>query len=182
MAILTPDERPRLYLDIDGVIIAKNSPFATVDLNPIEKYAPEVIIRLGNIGMNLVWLSTWEEKETSHLSKQLELLINHHRLDSVPSQAELSGITRKMLALINDNQGKLTPIVWVDDEITPEVIHQVSEKHQGPKLLISPNKQIGLSEIELNRIEDFAKEYIVRRSIDIVRHGNLLISDMLNSK
>ena len=115
--MLTPnsDKCPRLYLDIDGVIISENSAFNTVDLNPIEKYAPEVLTRLGNTGMNLVWLSTWEEKETTRLSSQLNILSNYRRLDPVRSQAELSSITRKMLALIRDNQGELAPIVWVDD-------------------------------------------------------------------
>ncbi len=50
--------RARLYLDIDGVLISEESPFGTIN-HFGERHAPEAVRRLGETGMELVWLTTW---------------------------------------------------------------------------------------------------------------------------
>jgi hypothetical protein len=45
MSCLHSAERPRIYLDINGVLVVDNSPFELVSLNCIDKYSPEVARR-----------------------------------------------------------------------------------------------------------------------------------------
>ena len=56
MSDLPEVARPRLYLDVDGVIIAKASLFETIRLPYFGgEYAPEVVSRLGATGLASRW-------------------------------------------------------------------------------------------------------------------------------
>ncbi len=159
MPKLLTAERPRLYLDIDGVIVTDNSPFEMVSLNPIEKYAPEVVARLGNTGMELVWLSSWEN-EATYLSENIDVLSGGRVLNLATLQDSSSDITRKRCALVADQETSPSPFVWADDTITRGTRKKVAEYLKGPKLFVQPDKRIGLTQAEIVRIEHFAKRYL----------------------
>lgn len=145
----------RLYLDIDGVIIADNSPFETISLNPLESYAPEVVERLGNTGLELVLLSTWG-KRASYLTERIEPL-SAASID--PTYLPNTQIIHKRDALIADQLKSPAPFVWVDDMITDWARRIVAKKLSVPKLLIKPDEETGLNDSELKRIEAFAYQH-----------------------
>lgn len=150
---------PRLYLDVDGVIIADKSPFETTPLNHIESYAPEVVRRLGNTGLELVWLTTWEN-EALLLAEQMGYLTNGRvlRLGFLGATA----IDNKANSLLNDQFHSPAPFVWVDDRLNNDIQTVVSAKVRVPHLFIRPNYQTGLEESHLVQIETFASEHISR--------------------
>ena len=146
---------PRLYLDIDGVIISNNSPFETVNLNRFEAYAPEVVERLGRTGLELVWLSSWES-EAHHISESIDAL---RKATVLPAGILDAPIRAKREALIADQKRAPSAFVWVDDMITYRTRMVVESRLRVPHLLISPNKERGLNDSELLRIEAFARHH-----------------------
>lgn len=152
---MTTASSPRLYLDIDGVILADNSPFETVSLNQREAYAPEVVERLGSTGLELVWLSTWEG-QASRLSESIDAL---REATVLPARIHDARITTKRDALIADQESEPSAFVWVDDMITDWARRVVAKRLCVPKLLIKPNKETGLNDLELKRIEAFAHQH-----------------------
>lgn len=150
--------RPRMYLDIDGVLIADESPFEQAQVSPMDHYAPEVTTRLGKTGLQLVWLSTWEE-EASYLSANIDDLREGRILRLARPMSKASSITRKMLALIEDQEMDPAPFVWVDDAISARERNIVLRTLTVPLLILQPDTKIGLTENELTHIEDFARQY-----------------------
>ena len=144
---------PRLYLDIDGVVLADSSPFETTELNAIERYAPEVASRLGATGLELVWISTWG-KEAAYLSERIEAFGGAIIL---PTQVRDIGTKRD--ALIADQERSPSPFVWVDDMINNSIRKYVSKRVKTPHLLVSPNTATGLTASELEDIEGFALQF-----------------------
>lgn len=147
---------PTLYLDIDGVAIANNPPFPTVQLNFLERYSPEVVDRLGNTGLKIVWLSTWG-REATYLSDSIDSL---REAIVLPAQINDTKITTKRNALLDDQVRLPSPFVWVDDMITQWTRRVVEQRLRVPKLLIQPQTETGLTDAELKRIEGFARRYI----------------------
>jgi len=150
--------RPRLYLDVDGVIIAEASPFETVRLRQLgEAYAPEVISRLGNTCLELVWLTTWGE-EALELAQSINGL-REGRVLRLDQHERSSQITRKMRALFADQGTTPGPFVWIDDLITPQARNIVNRRLSVPSLMVQTDGQTGLNEDQLVSIEQFAKTH-----------------------
>jgi hypothetical protein len=154
--------RANLYLDIDGVLIidTDESPFERVELNAIEKYAPEVATRLGQTGMNIVWVSTWG-RQASHLSERIEAFREARILPLLPREVNPNKTTRKMLTIIGEQEVAPTPFAWVDDDITEDERRTIDRRISVPKLLIKPDKRVGLTDEHLQQIEVFAEEHAV---------------------
>jgi len=149
--------RPRLYLDVDGVIIAKASPFETVRLPDFGgDYAPEVVRRLGATGLDLVWLTT-QENEALELAERIDGLRDGRVLE-LDRQAG-SQIAWKLRALIGDQADSPSPFVWVDDLITPKARRVVAERLSVPSLVVQTAGKIGLNEPQLASIEQFARTH-----------------------
>ena len=150
--------RPRLYLDVDGVIIAEASPFETVRLRNLgEAYAPEVISRLGNTCLDLVWLTT-RENQALELSESINGLRDGRVLRLDPREHS-SQITRKMRALFTDQASSPSPFVWVDDLITSEARNIVTNRLSVPNLIVQTDHRTGLNETQLVSIEEFARTH-----------------------
>lgn len=145
--------QPRLYLDIDGVVIAEASPFNTVDSYG-EKHAPEVVRRLGEAGLDLAWLSTWED-EALKIPGRIDGLRGGRVLKLGPFGP--SHIMRKAQSLIIDQVESPSPFVWVDDHITSVIQESLSALFKVPQLLIKPDGQSGINENQLAAIEEFAR-------------------------
>ena len=159
MSDLPETARPRLYLDVDGVIIAEASPFETASLLYLsEKYAPEIIRRLGNTCMDLVWLTT-RENQAIELAESVDGL-RGGRVLSLDRSSRSSPVTWKLRALLSDQAGSPSPFVWVDDHITPEARREVAERLSVPKLVVQTDGNTGLNEPQLASIEQFAKTYV----------------------
>lgn len=158
MSELAETARPRLYLDVDRVIIVEDSPFETVRLpSSDEEYAPEVIRRLGNTCLDLVWLTT-RENQALELADSLDglrggrvLLLDHREASTQ--------ISLKMSALFGDQASSPSPFVWVDDKITPTERGIVSKYLNVPKLIIQPEGKAGINEAQLANIEQFARAH-----------------------
>lgn len=146
---------PKLYLDIDGVIITDDSLFERVPLNAIESYAPEVVNRLGSTGLKLAWLTTWGPEESLRLSEKVPAFKDGRSLELKPKPFA-RGIELKLTALIKDQISEPAPFVWVDDMITPRIEQQVSAQVRVPHLIVVPDCQFGLKDLDLRRIEAFA--------------------------
>lgn len=148
--------KPRLYLDIDGVIISEESPYERVELNAIEKYAPEVVRRLGQTGLELVWLSTWG-REASYLSEVIEEMRGNRILEITILKPNTPSMERKAATLTRDQRSAPAPFVWVDDMITARERKLIPVWVDSPHLLIQPDGRLGLAEDEVVLIEEFAK-------------------------
>lgn len=168
---------PRLYLDVDRVIIVEDSPFEMAVLgNSGEAYAPEVIRRLGNTCLDLVWLTT-RENQALELADSLGGLRGGRVLmlanPEASAQIALPGgrvlkrnrheastqISLKMSALLGDQVRSPSPFVWVDDKITPTQRGIVSRYLSVPKLIIQPEGKAGINEAQLASIEAFARTH-----------------------
>jgi hypothetical protein len=153
----------RLYLDIDGVIIADEPPFEEIAhiFWPKENYSPEVVHRLGHTGLELVLLTTrartTRELRFSGLTDEINGLGNGRVPLWVGGYGELGDdIGWKVATLIADQRSSPAPFVWADDFITEEARRTVSEYLDVPQLIIAPDSKTGLNETELCQIEDFA--------------------------
>lgn len=150
--------RPRLYLDVDGVIIAKASPFEAVRLPYFGgEYAPEVVSRLGATCLDLVWLTT-QENEALELADRIDGLRDGRVLKLDNRQAG-SQIARKLRALIGDQANSPSPFVWVDDLITPKARRVVTQQLSVPNLIVQTAGKTGLNEPQLVSIEQFARTH-----------------------
>lgn len=159
----------RLYLDVDGVVLTRGKYFDDVEKEVYSDchVSPLVCQRLGKCGLELVWLTTWEDSiqtaiQTSRALKPLtggRVLRRNH--DEIFDHHGLA-ITWKIEALVRDQLASPTPFVWVDDQITGEHIKRVLASLQRPQdgfeeLFISPSTDNGLVEGELKMIEGFVK-------------------------
>ena len=150
--------RPRLYLDVDGVIIAKASSFETVRLPYFGgEYAPEVVSRLGATCLDLVWLTT-QENEALELAERIDGL-RDGRVLKLDHRQGGSQIARKLRALISDQANSPSSFVWVDDLITPKARRVVAERLRVPKLVVQTDGKTGLNEPQLVSIEQFARAH-----------------------
>lgn len=129
----------RLYLDADGVVLTRGKHYDSVEKEVYSDchVSPLVCQRLGRCGLELVWLTTWEDSiltavQTSRALKHLEggrvlrrdynELFDHHGL----------AIAWKIEALVRDQLASPTPFVWVDDQITGEPYQKSANSSSAP--------------------------------------------------
>ena len=156
---MTDKHTPRLYLDIDGVLLADNPRLRSGSKEyDGTRYAPEVLRRLGNTSLELVWLTTWGADEVSQLTTDLDVLHGGRQLKRGP------GSDWKLSAVITDQTESPSPFVWADDRISPEDVLILEAKlgrqnNQANHLLISPDEHCGITKSHLAHIEAFARAY-----------------------
>ena len=152
--------KPKLYLDVDGVLLPfGSSTFVMEELNGLESYAPEVVRRLGETSLEIIWCTTWEEAS-------LKILVNKIGDTALLKARQLSlggkGIKGKLEAVKRDQQTNPGPFVWVDDYLTDQEHKFIDSTFvHTAHLLVNPNKEHGINEEELRKIEEFAKSYAV---------------------
>jgi hypothetical protein len=156
----------RLYLDVDGVILpfarpdAAELPFEMKPANGLEYYSPDVVSRLGNTCLSLVWCTTWEEKGLKELVESMGALCEGRQLE-LPSTIEgVTRISQKLDAIVADQVNDPAPFVWVDDGITDDERQRVVNIFMAtPHLIIQPDKMTGINQIQLSLIESFAARF-----------------------
>jgi len=151
--------RPTLYLDVDGVILPfDRSPFEIKTLNGLYSYAPEVVRRIGSTCLELVWCTSWGKRELAELVDEIDALRNGRQLE-LPG-ANTPWIARKLDAAISDQEIAPTPFVWADDDITSRERDEIERLFADrPHLLVQPDRRLGVDEVQLRSIEDFAHRF-----------------------
>jgi hypothetical protein len=110
--------------------------------------------------MELVILSTWG-CDAVDLTGKVDALLGARVLMLANVGDYAKSIARKMHALIQDQQSlpSPSPFVWVDDHITQRHRRRVEESLAVPKLIISPDIDFGINEMELASIEAFSRQH-----------------------
>ena len=168
-------QRPRLFLDVDGVLNAESPASedvktATVNENHGAAYVSTYLITFSptvvagiealraEFGLELFWLSTWLSGEgmLDQLTAVLGGLRGGRRL-AMPRR-KLGGYlpqTWKRELLLADIAREPAPFIWVDDVEVPlhgEFVHAAFET---PSLVIAPNPAIGLTAEHLSAMRSF---------------------------
>jgi len=146
---------PRLYLNIPGVLLAPEPPFAQTTEFMGSRYVPEVVKRLGETGMELAWL-TGLPAETVH-AVETELGIQGRIIPHmVPDHHSYRW---KLLALARDIRLRPVPFVWVDTGIRRDHREWAEQRLRVPQWHIHPFALRGLTDLSLRVIESFAQTY-----------------------
>lgn len=163
----TPEQPGRLYLDVDGVLLARGSEFADTTEWAFGVYSEEVIRRIGAIGLERVWLTTWQD-QIGQLESRCGLVAANYlvrgkdfQFGSDYQQYRNGKIAWKYQALIEDQEAQSSPFVWVDDHMTRAVVEDANERFADREHeIIVPNRSVGLRERDLARIEKFAGQLL----------------------
>ena len=132
-------------------------PFEMKPANGLECYSPEVVSRLGNTCLSLVWCTTWEESALQELVESMDALHGGRQLLLPGAIKGVSRISQKLDSIAADQLTDPTPFVWVDDGMTEEERQRVTDTFVAtPHLVIQPDKTLGINEAQLSSIEVFA--------------------------
>ena len=156
------DERPLLFLDVDGTVIPfgrqnRTGSAATATEPYLAGISSELGYRLAVLPCELVWATTWEDEANTELAPRLGL----PRLPVVhwpePSGEEdeledrwfnLHWKTRTLVAWANGR-----PFAWVDDEIADTDIEWVAARHHGRALLYRVDASQGITHHDLEALD-----------------------------
>jgi len=171
MRPLSADQRPWLFLDIDGVI---NSTWRSVrndrayqltgfaDYQTCQAggftiaYSPSVVERILSLDANVVWATTWitVPEALEELIAELGITDDLPRLTKVkPRSATACGKAEGIKRWLADDD---RPFVWIDDDIGSED-HELCIDHGYDCLLVVPDRDLGITAGELEQIEQFVK-------------------------
>ncbi|MFF4181575.1 HAD domain-containing protein [Streptomyces sp. NPDC001691] len=165
--MITPAQRPYLFLDVDGPLI----PFGGPDGHPtygapgaetanplLNRLNPAYGPRLARLShsCDLVWATTWMADANECLAPRLglpELPV----LDwpEQPDEDERAGLHWKTRALLAHAAGR--PFIWLDDEIT-EIDRTWVSAHTGARTLlhrVDPRR--GLTDADFTRVEEWLR-------------------------
>ncbi|MFF9242595.1 HAD domain-containing protein [Streptomyces sp. NPDC014801] len=151
------DERPLLFLDIDGPLIPFGAPRAAAGLPPsgdqgnplLERLDPRLGPRLSSLGCRLVWASTWREEANEVVAPRLglpELSVVEWPDAEDDADPGPRGLHWKTRALA-DWAGR-RPFVWLDDEISETDRLWVGARHPAPALLHRVDPAAGLTDTD----------------------------------
>ena len=168
--------RPRLFLDIDGVINAPYPPWPSTTTFTISDHrgagfvvnypiivAPAMVTEIDQLradfDLELVIVSTWLENPAmvSDLTRVLGAL-RGGRLLAIPPR-KLSGFRSslwKRTALLEDlSQNPPSAFVWIDDDETPLHGDFVRQAYDLPALMIGPDPECGITPGDLVSMRRF---------------------------
>ena len=156
----------RILMDLDGAVSANgklpDDTFRTFDSSGWATWQVRDSVldwltsKLDDSQVELIWSSTWEEYANSILSElgrnPIEFIKFSDTFQSVGAWYKTDG----MNLFLEDCKD---PVVIIDDEL-PDSIIQL----KNPRvLLVKPNSATGISDVELNRIDQFISDYHGRK-------------------
>ena len=171
--VMIQPDRPNacLYQDIDGALAfvadGENPPFKTVKLYRDVVCAPEVVLRLGETGLDVIIVSTRPEFDSTSLLKQMRAPFGDKVLELIvvetnPNEIRSRRIHEKVEAIKQDQASVRRPFAWVDDELSPAVRAEIDATHGNtPHILVQTDSQTGYSRADLAIVEDFARTYVI---------------------
>ena len=160
------DDRPILFLDVDGVIslfgFPANGPppgaFHSIDgiIHCIGERAAELLARLAD-RFELVWATGWEEKANEYLPHLLGLGRELPVL-SFDGHAVFGSAHWKLGAI--DRYAGDRPAAWIDDFVDDEC-RAWAARRDAPTLIVEAESAIGMTEEHVERLLAWAEEVTV---------------------
>jgi hypothetical protein len=158
----TRNERPLLFLDVDGVISLFG--FPSPELAPgrfhfVDGIAHCIGARCGPRierlldRFEVVWATGWEEKANEYLPTLLELPDLDLPVLSFDGEAVFGSAHWKIGAI--DRYAGERPAAWIDDSLD-EACHRWAGERGAPTLLIETDPTVGLSDEHVERLLDWS--------------------------
>lgn len=167
---------PTLFLDVDGVLSARKSPWAGVRRTTVTlpyydvlwalNISPQLGERLMALPVEIHWLTTWREHANTVVAPLAGLPGDLPVIEWEYGEtdfASIQGKSRAVKAWSREHPG--APYIWVDDEHCTDRNrfegtvsgHTAGVELGTPaRLLVGPNDQIGLTPGHLSLIEAWA--------------------------
>lgn len=158
----TRDDRPVLFLDVDGVISLFGFPAA--DRPPGRFHFVDGIahcigdscgprVRRLLERYEVVWATGWEEKANEYLPSLLELPDLHLPTLAFDGRAVFGSAHWKVEAI--DEYAGDRPAAWIDDNLD-ETCHRWAQERDAPTLLVETESATGLSDEHVERLIEWA--------------------------
>ncbi|TLM75341.1 HAD domain-containing protein [Pseudarthrobacter sp. NamB4] len=156
--------KPIILLDINGVLNPKLEPDERSDgQNPqLSDLKIALVRRLANKG-RIAWVSTSPDDFVDHLEAQLQLEVNPLRVAIAPEPGDedqqtpkLGSVARWLNKMEAEGDGDWDAIVWIDDELGPDV-HDWAHQYAHPVLLEKPHPDEGLTDAHVVAVQVFIK-------------------------
>ena len=147
----------RLYLDIDGVVYPIKSlgdsygiDESDVDmLHSHEWWRKSIVKRLGSMGVEVVMASSWGTMFLGSVMYSPKEIIGSTRALHIDNK------TPKAEAVKQDLIERPAPFIWIDDDLTQDMIDQVKAAVPDlPSLYVKTHSDQGLTIQELDAIEE----------------------------
>lgn len=159
------DNRPLLFLDVDGTLIPfgqsqQQAPLDSKSSSYRSRLNPQAGARLAALPCQLVWATTWENEANIEVAPRLGLppLPVVHWPEPTSSgelEDQWFNLHWKTRTLVAWAAGR--PFVWVDDEITNADKDWVATHHPGRALLHRVQAAQGISNADLDTIDTWLK-------------------------
>lgn len=121
-------------------------------------FSPSIIDRINRLSCDRIveirWVSEWEQDARSLFAPAvgLDAFLAH----SNPQEVESPMSWWKGAIVIGEYLKSGRPFIWTDDELDEEIVESFSEE-PVPLLLLAPDPAVGLTQTQLDQIEEFAR-------------------------